>query len=186
MTSSLTTSLPGEAESCCSYSKKDAMQPSDSEMESIGFCLLGYYQEISDLHGSEMGEVSFQRLWEIVSSVRGNPHTSSRHNLAVETLPSEGCLPSCRPPPEGSSKRLGSSWFRQNDSPLIRSDKWLSLYILGVHPQLFWEESQWKESIWGSWPFPNRRLAGSLCHDFLFFSLMHRYSDIEKSDKQPF
>lgn len=184
MTSSLTTSLSGETESCWSYSKKDAMQPSGSEMESIGF-VSGNRQEISDLHRSEMGEASFQRLCEIVSSVHENPHTSSRHNLAVESLPSEGCLPPCRPPPEGSSKCLGSSWFRQNNSPLIRSDKWLSLHILGIHPQIFWEESQWKKTIWGTWLFPNRHWQGHSAIIFSSFPLCVD-TDIEKTDKRPF
>lgn len=63
-------------------------------MKTIGFCLLGYYQEIGGGHRSETGESPCQRLLEnsVEVSVR-NPHMSSSRSQAVAKLPLQGCLP---------------------------------------------------------------------------------------------
>lgn len=70
-----------------------------------------------------MGESTLSKALEIFLIVRENPHRSYCYNMAVEKLPSEGWIPHSLPPPDVSSKGLGSSPFRQNDNYLIISDK---------------------------------------------------------------
>lgn len=183
MTSSLTTWLPGEAKACCLYSKKDAMQPSDSEMANGEFCLLEYHQEIRDLHGSEAGEGSFQRLSEIVFSVPEHPHTSYSHHLAVEKLPPEGCLPPWRLLLRGPANVWalpGSD--KTTVSSLEATSDYYSVYWESI-PKYSEKNLNERKPFEEPGPFPNRRLAGSPCHYFIFFSFVHRYLDIEKNDK---